>query len=109
MKFEYFHKDTLLSTVTYDPVTKKGVSVSTGSELLPFPEHPTWKQLMNFFEDRCFERGRGDVRQILKVLELDFYDPYLIAQKTRGQLWDDFYWIRFEGDTVTYEDIKLRN
>ena len=65
--------------------------------------------LMKFFEDRCFPRTRANCDELLKELGLKEYNPYLICIKTRGQQWDDFYWIRFKGDIVEYKDIKLRD
>jgi len=112
VKFDYMHKDVCVATVTYDPVTKVGRTVLYSADSYDRPtqsDSPTWDDIMKFFEERSFERGRGDIKKVLKSLDVDFYDPYLIVQKTRGQLWDDFYWIRFEGDTAKYDDIKLRD
>ena len=64
---------------------------------------------MTFFEERSFERGRGDIKNILKSLNIDYYDPYQIVQKTHGTLWDDYYWIRFNEENIKFDEIKLRD
>jgi hypothetical protein len=64
---------------------------------------------MEFFEHRCFPRDRLNVRQLLTELGLNKYDPYEIVRKTRGQMFDDYYWIRFDGDKVEYKYIMLRD
>ncbi len=35
------------------------------------------------------------------------YNPWEIVRKTHGFLWDDYMWIRFEGETLTWEDVNL--
>lgn len=50
---------------------------------------PTWHQFQDFLEDRCFQKGRGDAKSILRKLELDCYDPLQIVEKTKGRIADD--------------------
>lgn len=61
--------------------------------------------LEDFFRDRCFEEGRPDKDRILKYFGLNEYDPFGIVRVTHGALVDDFTWIRFDGETLTWEDI----
>lgn len=75
----------------------------------PLPLGSNMKRLMEFFESRCFPKDRGNARQLLDYLGLEFYDPYAIVLRTRGQQNDDFYWLRFKGDTTDYNSIKFRD
>ena len=55
---------------------------------------PTWEDFMEFLESRCFPRTRDQLRLILKDLELDFYDPLAIVEKTKGRMAEDFQWLQ---------------
>lgn len=59
-------------------------------------ENPTWQQFQEFLEDRCFPRTRGNIKAILRDLELDSYDPLQIVEKTKGRTADDNLWIKFK-------------
>lgn len=69
----------------------------------------TYDMFLGFLESRCPERGRPDLKELLNKWGLEVYDPVGICKATRGLMWDDFLWIRFEGDDVTYDDIKIRS
>ena len=55
------------------------------------------EDLYDFLEDRVFEKPRPDRYLILNELELEHFEPLLIAKKTHGALWDDYNWLRFDG------------
>ncbi len=59
-------------------------------------ENPTWKQFEEFLEDRCFPRTRGNIKSILRDLNLDSYDPLQIVEKTKGRTADDNLWLKFK-------------
>lgn len=112
IEFDYMHKDIKVAHVEADPAKQVIKQEVFGDNLLDRPmvrDTPTMKDLMAFFETRCFPKERDNTDKLLKSLGLTVYNPYLICMKTRGRLWDDFYWIRFRGDTVTYDEIKLRD
>lgn len=65
---------------------------------------PTWDDFEVFLRDRCFPATRGNVKDILKQLQLTSYDPLQIAEKTRGRTAEDDMWLKFsyypmEGET----------
>lgn len=62
---------------------------------------PTWEDFMEFLESRCFPRTRDQLRVVLKDLELDFYDPLAIVEKTKGRMAEDFQWLQ-----ITYFEPK---
>ena len=67
-------------------------------------EAPTWDDFEAFLRDRCFPATRGNVKDLLKQLQLTSYDPLQIAEKTRGRTAEDDMWLKFsyypmEGET----------
>ena len=64
--------------------------------------NPTWEDFMEFLEERCFPRTRDNLKLILRDLDLDFYDPVNIIEKTKGRMGEDMQWIK-----VTYLDPEI--
>lgn len=60
------------------------------------------------FEYRCFEKERVDCVSLLQSLGIKEYDCYAIVRKTHGIMSDDFFWIRFSGEDIKYDDIRVR-
>lgn len=65
-------------------------------------------QLSQIFEDRCWERDRADINNILKALGLKYFDPLEIIKKTHGVSYNDFLWFQFSGENFRYKDMKTR-
>lgn len=59
-------------------------------------EKPSYEQYEKFLESRCFPRSRDKMKLILRDLELPFYDPFMIIEKTEGRMAEDDFWIRIE-------------
>ncbi len=59
-------------------------------------EHPTFDAYEAFLESRCFPKSRDKMKLILKELDLPFYEPLLIIEKTQGRMAEDDFWIRIE-------------
>lgn len=59
-------------------------------------ESPTYEQYETFLESRCFPRTRDKMKLILEKLNLPFYDPLMIVEKTEGRMADDDFWLRVE-------------
>lgn len=59
-------------------------------------EKPTFEEYEFFLESRCFPRTRDKMKLVLRELELPFYDPFLIIEKTEGRMAEDDFWIRIE-------------
>lgn len=56
--------------------------------------NPTWEDFMEFLEERCFPRTRDNLKLILQDLDLDFYDPLYIIEKTQGRMGEDMQWVK---------------
>ena len=59
-------------------------------------DQPTFEQYEEFLESRCFPKSRDKMKRILRELELPFYDPLMIIEKTQGRMAEDEFWIRIE-------------
>lgn len=57
---------------------------------------PSFEDYENFLESRCFPRERDMMKLELKRLDIPFYDPIMIIEKTQGRMAEDDFWIRIE-------------
>ena len=64
------------------------------------------ERVYEFISYRCFEEGRPDKDELLSLLGLKEYNPWEIVKVTHGRLWEDFLWIRFPGETITWKDVS---
>ncbi len=55
---------------------------------------PDWEDFQDFLESRCFPKSRDQLRLILEDLDLDFYDPLMIIEKTKGRMAEDYQWLK---------------
>lgn len=44
-----------------------------------------------------------------EFLGIDYYDPLAFLKKMHGVSHDDPMWVRFKGETLTYDDVKVRD
>lgn len=115
LKFKYMWKNKVIADVevNYFAKTVKVINYDDCRIKRPFGIviNPTIEQFEEFLESRCFPRTRYNCKQLLQDLDISFYDPLLIVQKTHGRQLEDYNWIKFEGeDDLDYErDIKLRD
>lgn len=59
-------------------------------------EKITFEEYEDFLKSRCFPEERDKIKTILKELNLPFYDPLLIIEKTQGRMAEDDFWIKIE-------------
>lgn len=64
--------------------------------------------IYGFLKSRCFEDSRPDLNKILSAHGLKENDPYKWCRKTHGVSYNDFWWIRFPGENLTWDDVKVR-
>lgn len=113
---EVMLKDKVISTLEVDYTNKLIKSYETHLTnpsdwiFLPFghKENPTWHNLQEYFEDRCFPRSRSNVKELLKVWDVDEYDVWKIIHKTHGVMNDDYVWFRFDGEKTTFDEVRMR-
>ena len=81
------------------------------------PNHPAYQpfsykedgftrgDILDFLKDRSLEECRPDKKEILDILGLEDYNPINITKKTHGRMMHDFFWIKWNGEALTWEDI----
>jgi putative transcriptional regulator len=57
---------------------------------------PTFDDYEMFIESRCFPRTRDKIKLELKRLNIPYYDPILIIEKTEGRMAEDEFYIVIE-------------
>lgn len=112
MKITYMYKNEPVAEITTSIDSDKVFVYQIRHELMDKPfgglSEVSSAMLEEFLESRCFPRERHSCKQLLKELGLDIYDPLSIVLKTHGQQYDDYYWLKFEGAEVDWDDIKMR-
>ena len=68
----------------------------------------TVERFYRFLKDRCYEDGRGDLQEILEMAGLSSNNPYEWVKISHGVTWEDFWWVKFEGEEITWDDVRVR-
>ena len=113
LEFEVLNRDKVIFTVRYEYATKKLEIASFGESFLDkglLKGIDTMDALCDWFETRCFLRTREDADFHLEALGLTEYSPYNIVRKTNGALFEDSYWIRWQGqEHLNWNDVDPRS
>lgn len=96
----YMHNQTICTMIDVNEI-KQEIVIKNYTDHLMFRafgvnETPSFKEYQDFLESRCFPEGRDKMKLILKDLDLPFYDPFMIIEKTEGRMAEDDFWIRIE-------------
>lgn len=102
INFEFLNQDKVVCTV------KEGVVTYLTDNLLEKVMCPKdFQSLDDFFRERTFPETRVNCKQVLKGLGLNYFDAYEVCKKTHGALVEDTFWIRFEGESYVYKDVRV--
>lgn len=69
----------------------------------------TIEHVYSFLESRCMPKERAQLPAYLESLGLTEYNPWEIVKKTHGVMWEDFLWIKFPTEDVTWDEVKVRD
>lgn len=109
LDFEYYEKDKLCTRVHVD-YNNQEVHVENFTDDIVAQAFGNNKVTIDsvdeFFKDRVFAESRIDKDVLLNILGLKVFDAESIARKTHGMLVNDLFWVRFDNEDLTYEDIK---
>ncbi len=72
-------------------------------------EEMTLYELGEVIKTRCWDPNRDNIEAYLKKLGLTEFNIYEIVRHTHGLMFQDYIWFLFEGETITYDDIKIRD
>lgn len=71
-------------------------------------ERQDMARIYDFLESRCYENGRADLKEILAQAGMTWNNPWQWAHVAHGVTWEDFLWIRFPGEDLKWEDVRIR-
>lgn len=96
----YMHKQSLCTLIDVDEV-RRLVRIRNYTDNVMFrafgkEEEPDYAMYTDFLESRCFPSSRDKMKLVLKDLDLPFYEPFMIIEKTEGRMAEDDFWIRIE-------------
>lgn len=110
LKFDFLMGNELGSTVTLnDDFTIEVVNHTSNDLATAFGINNkvvTYEMVQRLLEWRCFSREREDCKELLECIGLKTYNPLAILKHTHGVMVDDFYWIRFDGEDLTFKDVR---
>jgi len=69
----------------------------------------TYATIFSWLEDRCVPPERPNIKELLASIGLDEYNVFEIVKRTHGVIYDDFEWMRFKGESIVWEDVKIRD
>ena len=100
LRLWYYYKNEVCTIIDVDE-RKRILQVYnyTGDDMLKAfgkNEEITFEMYEEFLESRCFPRNRDKMKLNLRELDLPFYDPIMIIEKTGGRMAEDEFWIKIE-------------
>ena len=100
VRLYYMHNDKICTIIDVDERNKQ-VNIFNYVEHLMFRafginEKPNYEDYLEFLEARCFPRTRDKMKLVLADLDLPFYEPFMIIEKTEGRMAEDDFWIKIE-------------
>ena len=100
LRLWYMYKQHVCTVIDVDIIKQKVKIINYTDDLLRRAfgriEKPSYKDFEEFLESRCFPRERDKMKLILRDLNLPFYDPLMIIEKTQGRMAEDDFWIKIE-------------
>ena len=100
LRLWYMYKDEVCTLIDVDEA-KRLVRIRNYTENRQFRafganENPDFSDYEDFLKSRCFAESRDKMKLILRDLNLPFYDPFMIIEKTQGRMAEDDFWIKVE-------------
>lgn len=100
LRLWYMHKQNVCTIIDVNELARE-VKIKNYTNNLIFRafgviENPDYDEYLEFLESRCFPRTRDKMKLVLEDLDLPFYDPFMIIEKTEGRMAEDDFWIKNE-------------
>ncbi len=100
LRLWYMYKDDVCTLIDVDETERivkiKNYTNKTQFRAFGINTNPNFEEYEEFIKSRCFPESRDKIKLILKDLNLPFYDPFLIVERTEGRMAEDDFWIRIE-------------
>lgn len=100
LRLYYMYKNELCTIIDIDELNKD-VFIKNFKRNIMFRafgnnDTPDYGDYIEFIKSRCFPETRDKLKLVLKDMNIPFYDPLLIIEKTEGRMAEDDFWIRME-------------
>jgi len=109
LRLWYMFKDEVCTIIDVDERNRKVEIFNYTNELIfrafGNNEYPNYDEYQGFIESRCFPKSRDNLKVYLRELDIPFYEPFMIIEKTLGRMADDDFWIKIERKH-NYDQIK---
>jgi len=96
----YMYKEKVCTIIDVDDRNKKVLiqNYTKNNQFRAFGvnESPNYEDYEEFLRSRCFPESRDRLKLVLRDLDLPFYDPFMIVEKTQGRMAEDDFWIKVE-------------
>ena len=98
LRINYMNRQQLCTTIDVDFRHEK-IKIKNYTDKIPLRafgvvEEPSWKDFEIFLQDRCLPASRAGIKEILRDMDIPFYDPLLIIEKTKGRMAGDNQWMQ---------------
>ncbi len=100
----------LLKNTPILEIKDDGTCIVLDLERLPFAlrkEKVAYSEFVEWAMNRTLSIGRSYAKEILNTLRLPQNNRYAIFKACRGLSLEDSYWVKQDGDTVTWEEVNL--
>lgn len=111
-KFDIYWKNERTASVTISANRQSVFYQKFTNEIPKIPFlflNPTIEQMVDFIESRCMDKRRTQLEEYLSDLSLSEFNPYEIVKITHGVMWEDYMWFKFPEETISWEDVKVRD
>lgn len=100
LRLWYMFKDKKCTLIDVDEIDRKVFIKNYVSNIMYCAfganNSPSFEEYEKFLESRCFPKTRDKMKIELNALDIPFYDPMLIIEKTQGRIAEDDFWIMIE-------------
>ncbi|MBR5896810.1 MAG: helix-turn-helix domain-containing protein [Lachnospiraceae bacterium] len=100
LRLFYMYYNTVCAIIDVDETERKVKVTNYTNSVMnrPFGSNtePSFEDYEEFLESRCFPKTRDMIKFELKKLDIPFYDPLMIIEKTEGRMADDHFWIKVD-------------
>jgi len=108
MQIKYYNNNILQTTILVDYKNYQ-VSIQNHTDdiihlAFGVNKHPTFTDYENFLESRCFPRSRANCKELLRQLDIPYYDPIAICEKTKGKMAEDNSYMEINWDIPYNKD-----
>ncbi len=100
LRLWYYYQNIVCTIIDVDIVNQKVVIKNFTNNIMYRAfgrnEHPTFSEYEEFLKSRCFPEERDKMKLMLREMDIPFYDPIMIIEKTEGRMAEDDFWIRID-------------